>query len=512
MGKLLNRLLLRKRQNSNLKLESRKKDENERLLQSVFNTTNQAIAVFQAIYNDRKEIEDFKFIKINKILKEMYNGKDPLGKTYKETSEYGIKMGILEAFVQVMETKKPLDREFHFDKEDYNNWFRITARSQDDLLIATLEDITTRKEESESLKDLLRFKQQLEVTSPETIMIINLNTFCVRYINKDLLPEAGMTVERIQGTSLPDILPYIHPRDREKLIGFHKKLLKSEDHSIHEQEIRLKLRNNQWEWFCIRGKIFQRKDTKWVDEYVLLVSNITEQRNTKEALLKAERLSIQGEVARIFAHELRNPIANMRMATDLISKKISVEEKEKINRYLEILSTSNQTLNDLINNLLDASNYTTANMEYANLVDIMEEAIDKASERIYLAGIELIKDYENEHFIVADRNKLVIALLNLIVNASEATIPQEGIIKIKIYQEETEIILKISDNGHGLNHDELDRIFDAFYTQKETGVGVGLTSVKHILEEHDAKVEVESIDNRGTTFILSFPKPEKNNN
>lgn len=482
-----------------------KDTKNARLLKSVFNTTNQAIAVFQALYNDRREIEDFKFIKINKVLKEMYKGRDPLGKTYSETSEYSTKMGILEAFIQVMETKKPLDREFHFDKEGYNNWFRITARSQDDLLIATLEDITTRKEESEKLKDLLRFKEQLEATSPETIMIINLNTFSVRYINKDLLPEAGMTVERIQGTLLQDILPYIHPRDREKLIGFHKKLLKSEDHAIHELEIRLKLRNNKWEWFCIRGKIFQRKDKNWIDEYVILVSNITEQRNTKEALKKAERLSIQGEVARIFAHELRNPIANIGMATDLISNKVSEEEKKKISRYLEILFSSNKTLNNLISNLLDASNYTSSTLNPSNLIDIVEETLDMASERIYLAGLQVMKDYGKECVVLADCKKLPIALLNLIVNASEATVPQEGILKIKVYEDSGEVVLKISDNGHGLNQEDINRVFDAFYTKKETGVGVGLSSVKNILDEHDAKINVESKLNQGTTFIISFP-------
>ncbi len=438
----------------------------------------------------------------------MYNVQDPLGKTYSETSEYGIKMGILEAFIQVMETKKPLEREFHFDKEGYNNWFRITARSHDDLLIATLEDITIRKEESESLKDLLRFKQQLEATSPETIMIVNLNTFSVRYINKDLLPEAGMTVEKIQGTPLQDILPYIHPRDRERLIRFHKKLLKSEDHSIYELEIRLKLRNNQWEWFCVRGKIFERKNKKWVDEYVILVSNITEQHNTKEALQKAERLSIQGEVARIFAHELRNPIANIGMATDLISKKISGEEKEKINRYLEILSSSNKALNNLVSNLLDASNYSSPNLVKANLVDVIEKTLEKASERIFLAGLQVVKNYEKNCIVLADYNKLSIALLNLIVNASEATVPQKGILKIKIFEDAGEVVLQISDNGHGLNEQDINRIFDAFYTQKDTGVGVGLSSVKNILDEHDAKIKVESEVNQGTTFIISFPHYE----
>ncbi|MDT0651635.1 two-component system sensor histidine kinase NtrB [Autumnicola edwardsiae] len=479
-------------------------NKSRKLLRTVFDTTNQAIAVFETIYNEDSTIKDFKFIEVNKILMDMYLDTNPLGKTYLETSQYGVKMGIFEAFKNTMESGQAIDKEFHFDKDGNSRWFRMTAKPQDNLLIAAIEDISLRKIEAEKLKEDIRFKQNLAEASPETILIINLSSYCVRYINNHIFPEAGMTKERIQGTPLLEVLPFIHPQDRNKIVNMHKKLVKAADDEVIEIELRLKLRNASWEWFNIRGKIFERQNANWVEEYILIVRNITEYKSTQEALFKAERLSIQGEVARIFAHELRNPLASIRMATDILNNKLDVEQKKKIENYLEILSRSTKTIDNLIGNLLNASNYSPAVLVKENLVEIINDTLNKASDRIYLAGIKVVKGYEEPAYILADKEKFVIALLNIIVNATEATIPNEGILEIKIKKHLTESVLSIQDNGYGLKQPEIDRLFDAFYTSKETGVGVGLTSVNNILEEHDAQIKVKSTPNEGTCFEIFF--------
>ncbi|HET8854564.1 MAG TPA: ATP-binding protein, partial [Salinimicrobium sp.] len=79
-----------------------------------------------------------------------------------------------------------------------------------------------------------------------------------------------------------------------------------------------------------------------------------------------------------------------------------------------------------------------------------------------------------------------------------------GIIKIEVTEDKTDLILSISDNGHGLKQEEIDRLFEAFYTNKNTGVGIGLSSVKKILEEHDAQIKVKSKPNQGSCFKFYF--------
>ncbi|MDX1543878.1 MAG: ATP-binding protein [Christiangramia sp.] len=360
---------------------------------------------------------------------------------------------------------------------------------------------------NEELQSTIRFKRELVRTSPETIMILNLNDQNIRYINKDIYPEEGLTRKKILGTPIVEIIPYVHPRDRERVMEFHKKILKSADDDIHDIELRLQLKPNNWEWFSVRGKIFHRRDEAWVDEYVLLVRNINQQKETQKALINAEKFSIMGDVARTLAHELRNPITSIGMASEVLSKKL---EKSQISggseKYFKILENSTKTLNDLVNNLLNSSNYNQIILEKCDLAGIVEKTLEKAADRIYLAGIELNKNYKGSFPVLADPDKLEIALLNVIVNASEAVVPDEGIICIEISEKEKDIILRISDNGHGLEKEQKEKLFDAFYTTKKTGVGVGLNSVKNILEEHDSRIEVCSEPNKGTSFFIYFPK------
>lgn len=486
------------------KKTKRKLRENNDLLQMVFDSTNLGIAVFSIIYDAQGNPEDFKFIRVNEVLNNMYKNVNPLGKTYSTSSNLGLELGVLAMFKRAVTEGKNQDEEFYVNKEGYNNWFRMTARIQDKLLISTIEDITDRKKESQQLEETIRFKQQLITTSPETVIIINLNSYTVRYINKDIYPEENLTKESIQGMPIGNILPYIHPRDREKIMNLHKKLLKSSEDDIYDLDLRMKFDDLEWEWFSVRGKIFHRRDEHWVDEYVLLIRNITNQKNIQKALISAEKLSIQGEIARTLAHELRNPLASIGLATEVIRKKLELMANNEFKNYLGILNRSTKTLNNLVTNLLNSSNYTPAKLKKADLGKIIDITLEKASDRIYLSGIKVVKNYKGSFPILADQEKLIIALLNIVVNASEATTPDKGLITLDIKEHKTDFMLSISDNGHGLEKDQIDHLFEAFYTNKATGVGVGLNSVKSILEEHDAKIKVESKPNLGTTFKIYF--------
>lgn len=504
--KLAEEQLIKKKKELEFEAQERQKQlqKNTELLGAVFDTVNLGIAVFETLRNDQDEVVDFRYLRINKLLKEMYGGKEPIGSTVLQTSKYQTQLGIFNALKQVVATGNPLDKDIYFDEDGHQAWLRITARPQNGLLIATVEDISERTAEAQELLETVRFKRQLVRTTPETIMIINLNTFSVRYINKDLIPEVGMTRERIEGMPLQEVLPYVHPRDREQVIELHRKLLKASDDDIIDIEIRLKLGGIKWEWFSVRGKIFLRKDEQWVDEYVLLVRNITDQKNTRKALMRAEKFSIQGEIARTLAHELRNPLASIGMATELLENKIDISQKKELKNYFDILNRSANTLNRLVNNLLNSSNYTPSKLKKEDLARILQKTINQASDRIYLAGIKLVKNFEGPYPILADREKLQVALLNIIVNASEATTPDEGIIEVEVRKHKTDFLLNIRDNGIGLEEEQIERLFEAFYTNKSTGVGVGLSSVKTILEEHDAQIKVESKPNKGTCFKIYF--------
>ncbi len=356
------------------------------------------------------------------------------------------------------------------------------------------------------------FNEQLVKTTPASILIVNLGNMNVRYINKGIYDNGGLTKERIEGMPLEEILPFIHPQDRKRMIELHQMILKSSDEEIFEIEVRLKLKTVGWEWFNVRATVFERRDESWVNEYVLLVRNVTNVKQIQKELVDARQFSIFGDVARTLAHELRNPIASIGMATEILEHTIDNEEVKEVKPYLEILNRSNKNLNELVSNLLNASKYQKAELQREELTQIVEETLRKAADRIYLSGIELVKKYEGTYFIMADWEKLEIALLNLIINAGEATTPGRGKIIIDIVKEVSAIKLSITDNGHGMEKEQENKLFDAFYTSKVNGIGVGLNAVKNILEDHGAYIKVKSKLTKGTTFSIYFPLQEFENN
>jgi signal transduction histidine kinase len=162
-------------------------------------------------------------------------------------------------------------------------------------------------------------------------------------------------------------------------------------------------------------------------------------------------------------------------------------------------------LNDLVTDLLTASNYSKPNLAKCCLAKTTNKALAHARDRIYLTGITVNKKYRGPYFIYADEEKLKIAILNIIVNASEAMTPDEGELTLSIKKKKNTFSLYITDNGCGMEKEQLDKLFESFYTKKPGGMGIGLSSVKNILEEHGAQIEVESVPGEGTTFILTFP-------
>lgn len=480
-------------------------EENHDLLQMVFDTVNQGIFLLKPYFGENLDIIDFTYVRVNKKVSRYYRKDQMVGKRFLKLNPQATSTGAFEIFKQTMLTGESKDFEVCFERNGKSNWFRITTRRQRGLLVNSLENITRRKQRAQNLKDNIRFRKQLIETSPDTIMIFNLYEEKVRFVNRNFIQDPEITKQKIEGMSLWDIIPLIHPQDRKKALQFHENIMNAGDKAILEIEFRLRGKNRTWVFYNARAKVFMRNSKGNVYEYLVLLRNVQAQKHTQQALINAEKLSIKGEVARTLAHELRNPLASIGMSADILTKKTQGPEDKILRNYIDIIKRSTFTLNKLVTDLLTVSNYSPAVLEKCCLAEATDKALELAQDRIYLAGVTVKKNYKSPKYIHADEDKLKIALLNIIVNASEAMMPDEGELVLSINKKGNSYILNITDNGCGMDEEQLDRLFESFYTQKEGGMGVGLSSVKNILEEHEATVKVTSKPNCGTTFTLSFP-------
>ena len=480
-------------------------EESHDLLQMIFDTVNQGIFLLKPVLDDDSEIVDFEYVRVNKKVLRYYNRGELVGQSFLKLNPQASKTGAFEIFKQTMLSGESRDFEVNIKRKGNDSWFKITTRRQKGLLINSLENITRRKQRAQDLKENIRFKKQLIKTTPDLILIFNLYDEKIRFLNRDLTDDPALTKEELIGKPLLDLLPLIHPQDRKKAMDFHETILKAADKDIVELEFRFRSKDRSWQHFNARAKIFMRNKNGKVYEYLVLLRNVQEQKLVQKALLHAEKLSIKGEIARTLAHELRNPIASIGMSADILEKMVVKPEMKPLNNYLGIIKRSTSTLNKLVTELLTASNYSPPVFKKCCLAKVTNKALANAKDRIYLTGVKVIKKYRSPYYINADEEKLQIALLNIIVNASEAMLPDEGVLILIIKKKKETFELSIADNGCGMEQEQLDRLFESFYTQKPEGMGIGLNSVKNILDDHGATIQVESVPKEGTSFILTFP-------
>lgn len=242
--------------------------------------------------------------------------------------------------------------------------------------------------------------------------------------------------------------------------------------------------------------------------YQGIIHDLTMRKKAEKDMLLAERLSMTGKIARTIAHEVRNPLTNLTLALDQLKDEIP-DKNESVRLYTDIIQRNANRIEELIGEMLNSSRPKDLDLALVPLEDIVEETLSMATDRINLNQIKLEKNLQRGlPRLLADKEKLKIALLNIIINAIEAMQPAKGVLKLDVRLIDGFGVISIADNGKGIELEDLEKLFDPFYTNKEGGMGLGLTSTKNILNSHSATVEVKSKVNEGTTFYIYFKLPE----
>ena len=242
--------------------------------------------------------------------------------------------------------------------------------------------------------------------------------------------------------------------------------------------------------------------------YQGIVHDLTMRKKAEKDMLVAERLSMTGKIARTIAHEVRNPLTNLTLALDQLKEELPSHNTD-VKLYSDIIERNANRIEQLISEMLNSSKPRELNLELSPISEILEQTLALSIDRINLNQIKLEKNFsENLPRLLLDKEKIKIALLNIIINGVEAMQPGEGVLKIHAGISNGCIVTTITDNGKGIAPEDLEKLFDPFYTDKPAGMGLGLTSTKNILNSHSAEIEVISAVGEGTTFNIYFKLPE----
>jgi signal transduction histidine kinase len=226
-------------------------------------------------------------------------------------------------------------------------------------------------------------------------------------------------------------------------------------------------------------------------------------------LEKAERLSALGQLAAGVAHEIRNPLNAISMASQRLKREFIPEDEDKHKEFetlAGVIRDEIRRLNGIIEEFLTFSKSRRLELHDYPVSEVLQKIVNLIREEATLKGIVMETRFSNNPAVIPmDVDKLEQAIFNFVKNAMES-ISGEGVITIAVDSSgKDRVSIKISDNGCGMTSEEVERIFNPEYTTKEKGLGLGLPLAHEIIRGHGGEIRVLSQQGSGTTFEIILP-------
>ncbi|HPX18751.1 MAG TPA: ATP-binding protein [Deltaproteobacteria bacterium] len=239
---------------------------------------------------------------------------------------------------------------------------------------------------------------------------------------------------------------------------------------------------------------------------IVLLRDITEIRHLKKEMQRKERLASLGSLAAGVAHEIRNPLSSIKgFATYFKERYKDVPEDQET---AEIMIREVERLNRVIGQLLEFARPLNVQQKTTDIIEVLRHSIEVIRKQAVSQGISIdTRDLpDGPVYAYIDQDRIGQVLLNIYLNAIEA-MENGGVLKVWIEHDEVNenIIVHISDTGCGIPGHDVGRVFDPYFTTKQSGTGLGLAIVHKIMEAHSGQVIINSIKEKGTTVSLILP-------
>lgn len=222
-------------------------------------------------------------------------------------------------------------------------------------------------------------------------------------------------------------------------------------------------------------------------------------------LATSEREQAWREMAKQVAHEIKNPLTPMRLSVQSFQRKFDPEDPDihqKVDEYSKTLIQQIDTMSSIASAFSNFAKMPAQQNETLNVVQIVKLALDIFSEDY----IDFVAK-EKEVIAQLDRTQLIRVITNLVKNATQAVADRpDPKVTVSVFSEHDVVKITISDNGRGINEENIARIFEPKFTTKTSGMGLGLAMVKNIVETYKGTITFTSQNGKGTTFTVTFPK------
>jgi signal transduction histidine kinase len=234
-----------------------------------------------------------------------------------------------------------------------------------------------------------------------------------------------------------------------------------------------------------------------------MIQKLSELRDLEGRLREAEHLSTVGELARTVAHEIRNPLNFISLSVDHLMDRTTADDVQELLRNIK---HEIRRLESLVRNFLTHGKPLRVTRCPVRAVALVEQTLALVNARAERFGVDIVRAYrlDPDTVISADPELLKSCLFNAFQNAFQA-MPDGGTLTITLEKEADCVVVTITDTGEGLEEEFVDKVFEAFFTTRERGLGLGLAMTKRVIEGHGGTVGFTSIPGTGSTVTYRLP-------
>jgi PAS domain S-box-containing protein len=331
-------------------------------------------------------------------------------------------------------------------------------------------------------------------------------------VNRELLNYFGRSFEELKNWGTTDA---VHPEDLPRVLELNERGLASG--LPFNFELRLRRFDGEYRLFETRV-VPIRDDSGRIERWYNLLTDI-EDRTRAEArleqmgwdLARTNRVSVMGELAASLSHEVTQPIASARNNASAAQKFLDMQPPD-LSEVREALGCIVGDINraaDIVDRIRDHIKKAPPRKEHVDLNEAINEVIALGRSAVIKNGVSVQTRFsEGLSPLHCDRVQLQQVVLNLILNAAEAMGSVEGTprdLLISTEQHHTGVLVAVRDSGPGIDPTHLERVFEAFYTTKSRGVGMGLSICRSIIDAHGGRLWAEAHEPRGTIFQFTLP-------
>ena len=232
---------------------------------------------------------------------------------------------------------------------------------------------------------------------------------------------------------------------------------------------------------------------------------LREVRRMEEDTRRSERLTSMGRLAAGVAHEIRNPLNSISIIVQRLKAEFTTVNDEEVYRdYLSTVKNEISRISSIIEQFLKYARPPKLTLANVSLEKIIKEVLNVVGEKARADKITFNTEIEHGITCKCDVDQMKQALLNIVLNALEAC-DENGVVTIKAEKRKGAVLLQVMDTGHGIPGDIFSKIFDPYFTTKETGNGLGLSEVHRIIISHGGKVTAENTEDGGALFSIYVP-------